>query len=192
MHDVAFTRNLLHDDVEDIVNCYKDVITEVFVDDTPLHKTGRSQKVLHDRMLGGVMNFDQAVKGLKLTLRPKAVIVSSDRKLVVKLRNSLKKNKDLLKAKHATRDSGLVYSAARTKIVSQFKQWMIKLTNRSKKIAAISESIKRISRASAYTSGTWGHQNTRFSPERLKILKRAALNAAGLAKKKTADAGQWV
>ena len=119
----------------------------------------------------------------KFRLSPKSAIVSNDKKLAVRVQKELAEYGMHVQVCTSTRDVGVMFTAGKSRDVTNSKTRMNKSKLRNARVTRIS-SVTRAARK-LYVSGTlpqgiWGHQCVGVPPMQLLQLRRMAAASTGI------------
>jgi hypothetical protein len=182
-YSVAMTRMYLQEDMVSLVHEHPQAKTELFVDDTSMHSDGPDNQSVIDILVPAMLSFKDKVVKLKLTLSPKAVIVTSNVQLTSTINKLLSQHGLVfVKATH-TRDLGITSTAGK----SRPKQLLLSRISKSKlrikkisRLAVVSRKSRKLFNGSAFAMATWGHQGAGMSDNQILALERDALSCTGI------------
>ena len=182
-HSMFFARLVMYDPVSHVIKADKKVTTSTFVDDVAQIAIGSMLDVAKRVTFAG-MNFARRVKGRKLKLSAKSVVVASNPRLArIIATNICKHAKVPIRAQAVAKDLGVLNNATAVRRTSVQNQRMTKALARCKRIAPLAKSVRRAS-VLAYTGAlpqaTWGAAAIGMAPTQVKRLTTAMAASTGI------------
>jgi hypothetical protein len=192
---IALTRALLAEEYNQLVADHPKVLLSSYVDDSPAYSDGGYDDILNNFKKFS-KDFAKACRRLKLKLSGKAGVVCTSERLAKELARFFNSVGVVCSVYLAYRDLGVNFSAqAATRIATKdlakvstlhkkvLKNRMHKSQSKLNRITQLASSFKaarKLFSGSGYSSHTWGHQTTGFTPTELVQLERHAANSSGI------------
>ena len=180
---LALTRCFLKSEYTHVADDNPDVELHTYVDDSPI--TAHLESPLHAvaAIVSAMTSFKASTRRLKLSLSPKAGVVSNKFAVAHTISKRLAAKGIIMRAFKSYRDTGASYCGGSSKCKDISNKRFINSASRRQRAARLAPTFRgarRLFAGSCFSASTWGHQVAGFSKSRLLQLEQAAARTSGI------------